>query len=210
MHNVVIPILMLVPQVLLAQQKPVDAASIQRIKNAVMQTAGSTLTLTADFTQEKELSILNDKIISAGRFYFKQENKLRWEYTHPFTYLIILHGNVITIREDEQTREFDTRSNKLFAEINNIVVGSVRGTLLNDSKNFQASYSQNHQYYIVELIPLSEKFRENLRKILIYFNKTDFSVDQVELVEPGGDRTKIIFTNKKINLPLSDEIFVLN
>ncbi|MFH1159908.1 MAG: outer membrane lipoprotein carrier protein LolA [bacterium] len=209
MHKLVIPLLILIPVVLFAQQKPLDAVSIQRIKNSVMQTAESTKTISSDFTQEKEMAILNDKIISSGKFYFKQENLLRWEYIHPFSYIITLCGNVINIRDDGQTREFNTRSNKLFAEINKIVVGSVRGTLLNDSENFKANYSQNQQYYIVNLIPQSEKFRESLQKILIYFDKTDFSVDQVELFESGADHTKITFTNKKINLPLPDEIFDL-
>ena len=43
-----------------------------------------TQTIEANFIQEKHLSILSEKIITKGKFLFKKEKKLRWEYTDPF------------------------------------------------------------------------------------------------------------------------------
>ena len=202
-------ILQALPLFLFPQQNLMDVATIQRIKNVISQTAEATKTISAGFTQEKELSILNDKIISSGKFCFRQENLLRWEYIHPFSYTIIIRGPVIRIKDDDQVREFNANDNPVFAEINRIIVGSVRGTLLRDEVNFKASYFQNVQHYIVTLIPASDVFKESIRKINLYFSKSDFSVDAVELYETGTDRTRITFRDKKINQILPDETFVL-
>src|SRR4249920_3051842 len=52
-------------------------------------------TIKSDFVQEKELSMLSEKIISKGKFWFKKENAVRMEYTEPFQYLMIINGTKI-------------------------------------------------------------------------------------------------------------------
>ncbi|MBL7137695.1 MAG: outer membrane lipoprotein carrier protein LolA [Bacteroidales bacterium] len=191
-----------------AQHKPLDAATIQRIKEGVSLAAKKTEAISSDFTQEKEMSILNDKIITSGKFYFKKERLLRWEYTHPFSYVIAIRGDVITIRDEGEVRSINTQTNKVFAEVNRIIIGSVRGTLLDDD-NFRADYIQSNGHYTVSLSPISSALQESLSRIVIYFDKTDFTVDKLEMYEPAGDFTRITFSKKQLNQPLSDEIFHL-
>jgi len=191
-----------------AQYKPLDAATIHRIKEGVSRAAKTTETICSDFTQEKEMSILNDKIITKGKFYFKKEQLLRWEYIHPFSYIIAIRGDVITIRDEEEVRSFNTKANRVFAEVNRIIVGSVSGTLLEDD-NFTADYAQGNSHYIVTLSPISATLQEGLNRIVIYFSKTDFTVDKLEMFEPAGDFTMITFSKKLLNQPISDEVFIL-
>lgn len=191
-----------------SQNRPLDATAIQRIKQGVQQAAKTTTTISSDFTQEKELSILNDKIISSGKFYFKKERSLRWEYIHPFSYIIALRGELISISNEGEVKSFNTQSNRVFAEVNNILIGSVNGTLLDDN-SFSAGYSQNRDHFIVTLTPLSPSLKENLEKIIIFFDKANFTVNQLEMVEPAGDFTRITFSKKQLNQPIPDEVFVL-
>ncbi len=191
-----------------AQNKPLDAATINKVKSGVADCAASTTTIFSDFTQEKEMSILNDKIITSGKFYFKKEKQLRWEYVHPFSYVITINGDEITILNDGKISSFNSQSNKIFSEVNKIIIGSVRGTLLDDD-TFSASYSQSNGNFIVKLTPLSPRLKESLQEIIIHFNKKDFTVDRLEMIEQGGDFTKINFTDKRINEPISDEKFIL-
>lgn len=192
----------------IAQNKPLDALTIQRIKDGVSATSGKTKTISSTFTQEKEMSILNDKIITSGKFYFKKEKLLRWEYIHPFSYIIAIRGDVISIRDEGEVKSFNTQSNKVFAEVNRIIIGSVNGTLLEDDA-FAADYGQSNGHYIVMLTPLSASLKESLSRISIFFSKTDFTVDKLEMVESAGDFTRITFSNKQLNQPIPDEVFVL-
>lgn len=191
-----------------AQQRPVDAETILVIKNGVAKASAATETISSDFTQEKEMSILNDKIISNGKFYLKKERLLRWEYLKPFEYQIAIRGDVISIRDEGKVKSFNTQSNKVFTEVNRIIIGSVNGTLLEDP-GFQAEYRISSSHYIVSLTPSALSLRESLEKIVIYFNKTDFTVDKLELIEPAGDFTRITFTRKQLNKPIPDEVFIL-
>jgi len=192
----------------LAQQKPLDAVTIQHIKEGVSLASKNTETISSNFTQEKEMSLLNDKVITTGKFYFKKEQFLRWEYIHPFAYAIAIRGNEISIRDEGVVRTFNTQSDRIFSEVNRIIIGSVNGTLLDDD-SFTADFNQSNAFYIVALYPISVSLRESLDKILIYFNKIDFTVDKLELIEPAGDFTRITFMQKQLNKPIADEVFIL-
>ncbi len=208
MHRFIPVIFFFIASVAGAQNKPLDASTIQQIKVGVAQAATKTKTISSDFIQEKEMSILNDKIITTGRFFFKQEQFLRWEYIHPFSYVIAIRGDLISIQDEGKVKSFNTQSNKVFAEVNKIIIGSVNGKLL-DNNTFTATYIQNKDYFVVSLTPVSAILKESLNRITIYFNKKDFTVDKIEMHEPGGDFTRITFTNRQLNQPISDEVFIL-
>ncbi|MBN1200088.1 MAG: outer membrane lipoprotein carrier protein LolA [Bacteroidales bacterium] len=208
MHKLLLILSLMIFHVAGAQNKPLDAIAIQRIKQNVLQTAKTTSTISSDFIQEKEMSILNDKIITSGKFYFKKERSLRWEYLHPFSYVITLRGDLISVNDEGVVKSFNTQSNKVFSEVNRIIIGSVNGTLLDDD-SFIALYSQNKDYYIVSLTPLSATLKENLEKIVLFFDKTDHTVDQLEMFESTGDFTRITFIKKQLNQPIPDEVFIL-
>ena len=49
--------------------------------------------------------------------------------------------------------------------------------------------------------------KEMISEIQIYFDKKDYSMSKLKLIEPGGDYTNIEFTNKKFNTTIPDEKF---
>ena len=164
-------------------------------------------TLECDFTQEKNLSVVAEQVISKGKFYFKKENQLRWEYTDPFSYIIIIRNNEIYIKDDSKESHFDAQSNKIFGEINNIIVGSIRGTILNDEKNFRVNFSEGNDLNMVRLYPKTPGLKNFFSEIRIYFDRLDYTVTRLEILESSGDNTRIVFSNKKQNLPVPDEKF---
>jgi outer membrane lipoprotein-sorting protein len=81
---------------------------------------------------------------------------------------------------------------------------------LNDEVNFKAYFSESKSEFIVRLKPLAAKLKESLKEIIIHFDRMDYTVNGVEMMEAGGDCTRITFTNKKLNQPISDEKFMLH
>jgi outer membrane lipoprotein-sorting protein len=170
----------------------------------------STLSIEASFRQEKNLSVLSEKIITKGLFLFKKENKLRWEYTDPFHYLIILNkGTIYTLDEDKKSK-IDLRSNKMFTEINAIMMGCVQGNLFNDEKKFSSQFLENSNQYLVRMKPLDTNLKSYLSGIWIYLDKKDMTVTRLEMHEPSGDNTMVDFLQKKLNIPLADDKFLLH
>jgi len=194
-------------QAAIAQHNPMQKKDADRVKQYITEATIKITTIQSEFIQEKELSVLSEKIISKGIFYFKKERQLRWEYLDPFKYLIIINNDNLLVRDDNKENRFNLQSNKVFREINKIIMGAVQGTLMNDVKNFNSSIYDENSFYLCKLIPLNSKVKESISEIWLYFNKNDYTVDELELRESSGDYTRISFVSKQLNPPLSDEKF---
>jgi outer membrane lipoprotein-sorting protein len=190
-----------------AQLKPMDMGAVSRLRAAMKEAALRTSSLTADFSQEKEMTMMEENIISDGKFFFKKEKLLRWEYIHPYRYVIIINNDKITLQDGERTSTFNTQTGKEFREINNLIIGSINGTLLNDDKNFAPSFFDSPDASVVKLKPLAPGLKATLSEIAIWIDKTTLTVNKLEMTEVNGDKTRIAFSGKQINKPVPDEKF---
>ena len=168
-----------------------------------------TTSITAEFIQEKEMSFMEEKVTSSGKFYFQKENLMRWEYTEPFAYAIILNGERIRIIDEGKVKDFDAGANRMFMEISQVMTGMVNGTLLN-SDEFVTTWFEADGYYRAEMVPAGAMMKEYLAKIDLKLNKKDLSVDELKMFERSGDYTAVIFRNKRLNETIPADIFRLD
>jgi outer membrane lipoprotein-sorting protein len=162
----------------------------------------------SNFTQEKYLSVMSEKIITKGHFYFKKVNMLRWEYSDPYNYVIAINKDKMFIRDNNKITKYDINSNKMFKSVNEMMVNTVQGNLLNN-KDYKPAFYENDKNYLVELTPVQKAAKDFLKNIYLYINKTDYAVVKVKLTEPGDDYTTIDFTDRKSNQPIADEKFTI-
>jgi outer membrane lipoprotein-sorting protein len=165
-------------------------------------------TIQSDFVQEKNLAMLSEKISSSGKFWFKKDNLVRMEYTAPFKYLMIINKNNVFIKDDQKENKISARSNKLFQQINRIIVDCVQGTAL-DNKDFTVKTMEGKDGYLIYLSPVVKSMKELFNHINVVVDKKDYSIVRMEMVETGGDNTIIRFTNKQLNIPVSDALFAI-
>ena len=184
--------------------------NLEQFKRSLTETAKNTLTMESRFVQEKNLDVISEKIISHGNFFFKQQNNLRWEYTDPYRYLIIINGDKIFVKDENRENRFDASSNQLFSEINAIMIGCIRGTILENVKQFSIEYLENSENYLLKLYPKESRLKNVVAEIRICFIKKTFIVSKIEMHESSGDFTKIIFSGMKLNNPVGDENFRIN
>ena len=52
-----------------------------KIRQQIEAAASNMKSMQCDFVQTKYLRMLNDKMVSTGKMYYQQSDKLRWEYT---------------------------------------------------------------------------------------------------------------------------------
>lgn len=178
------------------------------LKQKIETMSKATTSIESDFVQEKNLSMLSEKIISKGHFVFKKENLLRWEYVSPSKYLIVINKDKVIIKDEKKTTKYDMNSNKVFKEINDIMLSCVQGTIFKSNK-FKTAYFENEKGYKLELIPQVKNMKETFKKINLYFDKNVTSVSKMEMVESNEDITSLDFTNKKLNGPIAETIFTV-
>ncbi|MGQ0829944.1 MAG: LolA family protein [Bacteroidota bacterium] len=210
MKNVFFTYLLFLPVILFAQ----IPAGFKPLKDTVafkqkMESQSKLInSIESDFTQEKYLSVMSEKIITKGYFHFKKTNMLRWEYTDPLKYLIVISKDKMFIKDKGKVSKYDINSNKMFKSINEMMVNTVQGNLL-DSKDYKAKYYENDKQYLLELSPVQKAAKDFLKYIHLYIDKTDYAVVKVKMIEPGDDYTTIDFTNRKTNQPIGDEKFII-
>jgi len=182
-----------------------DAAFVTRFSAASQKTS----TIKSDFTQEKNLSLLADKIVSKGKFWFKKENKVRMEYTTPFQYLMIINGSDIYVKDSQKENKISAKSNKLFQQINTVIVECVQGKALQGS-DFSTRIFEGSSSFLAELTPINKNMKSLFKNINLVIDKKDDAVSKIEMHEPSGDYTIISFVNRELNTTLSDALFAVH
>jgi len=190
-----------------------DSLNVESMKNVnefltqVEKESKNTLSISSDFTQEKHLSFISEKVISKGKFYFKKENLLRWEYIEPYEYLIVINGDRFYIRDNDRVISFDIKSSKMFTEINDIMLSALTGDIFKDKTKFTPAFFETRSEYIIKLLPASGNMKKFLTKIVLFFSKVDYSLIKLQMIEKNADKTDITFSNKIMNNEIPDEKF---
>lgn len=191
-----------------AQEKTfVEISDIEKAKAELEQLTEEISTIKSQFIQEKHLSFLTENIISKGEFYFKNPSRLRWEYTEPFEYIIVFTDKNIFIKDEGNISSFDTESNKMFSEINNIMTGTIQGNIFNDSERFSVEYFENDDQYLLKLIPKMQEMKNMLKSIRLFIDKSDLSVAKIKMTESSDDYTSITFIDRKLNTTINNDKF---
>ncbi|HVI47603.1 MAG TPA: outer membrane lipoprotein carrier protein LolA [Chitinophaga sp.] len=177
------------------------------LKQQLAKAAQQTQSIQCDFVQEKNLSMLSDKITSKGKFWFKKDNKVRMEYQQPSYYLLVINGKDIKIKDAQKESKVSGKNNKLFEQINKITVDCVQGKVL-DNTEFTAKAFENAQGYKLELTPVNKVMKAYFKNIILLVDKQDMAVSKITMEEVSGDDTTISFLHRQLNINIPDAVFV--
>ena len=181
----------------------------EQIKQKVNQTASAMKTMQCDFVQTKHLKMLNNDFVSHGKMYYQQSNKLRWEYTSPYSYTFILNNDQVLLKNKQRNDLIDVKQNKLFKEIVRIMMSSVIGNCLTDDKNYKVSVATIGNEWVATLLPQRKDMKQMFPKLILHFNAKKSVVNNVELYDKNGEKTIIELKNIRINETIPSNMFAI-
>ena len=181
----------------------------EQIKQKVNQTASAMKTMQCDFVQTKHLKMLNNDFVSHGKMYYQQSNKLRWEYTSPYSYTFILNNDQVLLKNKQRNDLIDIKQNKLFREIVRIMMSSVVGNCLADDKNYKVSVAAIGNEWVATLLPQRKDMKQMFPKLILHFNAKKSVVNNVELYDKNGEKTIIELKNIRINETIPSNMFAI-
>lgn len=179
---------------------------VPAFQKALSGANASRQTISSDFTQVKNLSMLAEKIKSKGKFYFKKEDKVRIEYTQPFSYLLVMNGGQLIVKDEQKTSKINTKNSKTMQSVNRIMVDCMRGTVFQNS-DFKTSAYESNSTYLLSLAPTTPAMKKMFSQIDVYMSRKNFDVDRLTMTETGGDFTDMDFTNTQHNVALNEALF---
>ena len=162
-----------------------------------------------NFVQTKTLKLLGDKMTSKGRLCYRQPDKLRWEYTSPYSYTFIINGGKVQINKGGRNDVIDADKNKVFKEVARIMLNSVVGKSLTDSREFAATVQSTADIHLVTLLPQKKDMKHMFSKIVLRYDRRQKMVVGVEMHERKGDSTVIEMTNVVKDKTIADSVFTV-
>jgi outer membrane lipoprotein-sorting protein len=174
----------------------------------IARAAATVNTISSDFRQEKHSGMLEEVLVSKGRFYYERPKRLRWEVTEPVQMGFIVDGQKAKRWRGEQGRQerfpiHQVPFIKVFAD-------QVFAWITADFKGLRKGYDililQNDPIEL-KLMPLSPEEQRHVKYIKITFSAADSHVNRVEIGQDTQDFIRVQFFNTALNEPLRKDLF---
>jgi len=183
--------------------KPVS--NPEKILNELKKISQSTNSIQADFQEEKYLAVLKEPEKSSGIFYYKKNDKMRWEQQTPFKYIILINGDKLRIQDAGKEKNVGS-AGRMASQIKELMIGLVNGDF-QENKAFKQTITESSDLYQITLIPINKRLKNVYQKINLTFLKSTLRLKELSFFEKGGDRNTMKFQNEKINQPIAESVF---
>lgn len=164
--------------------------------------------VSARFTQAKNMRILSKPLVSTGSFYFKAPDSVRWEYEAPVKSILLMHEG--SVKRYTQGARGLTEDAGAALQSMNVVLQEIalwsKGRFT-ESPSFAAVLKEGDGQTIL-LKPRHEGLAKIISNIEIAFAPDRPGVISKIIIREGeGGDTALLFSDVHINEPLSDSLF---
>ena len=188
-------------------QTQLSETQSQEVKTSLTKAAVSMQTLQCRFVQSKTMAMLAEPSVSEGKMYFASPDRLRWEYTAPYAFALVVNGDRIVKVTDGNAEVLDGNSGKMYQGIVGVIMGSASGKNLFDDTMFDVVIFDDGTCWKAEMTPKRRDMKRMFSQLVFHFDKKSQVIDHVEFVEPKGDKTLIRFEDIRLNEKLGEERF---
>ena len=181
-------------------------ADPEKVLAELRQSSKSTNSIQADFHEEKHIAVLKEPEKSSGVFYYKKNDKMRWEQQTPFKYIILINGDKLRIQDAGKEKNVGSAS-RMAAQIKELMISLVNGDF-QENKSFKQTIMESSDAYQVTLIPVNKRMKNVYSKINLLFSKSNLRLKELSFFEKSGDKNIMKFQNEKINQPIAESVFL--
>ena len=182
-------------------EQEVSSADKQRIFERLTELSKDTDSITATINQEKQLSLLKEKICVDGTLIMKKPNMFRWDIVKPDKSIIAVDGETMTVYHPEikEAQVYNLIGNLIARNTMRFLTITMWGSLNEIEKSFTLDILRKEDEIIFKLVPVSKMISRYVSSIIIqYEEKTGFPRG-FEITTPKGDKTVTRLSNIKIN-----------
>lgn len=173
----------------------------KRIFERLRELTKDTDSITATVNQEKQLSLLKEKVCIDGTVIMKKPNMFRWDIAKPDKSVIAIDGETMTVYHPEikEAQVYNLTGNLIARNTMRFLTMTMWGSLTEIEKNFTMDILRQGDEIIFHLEPLSEMIGRYLSSIIIYYDEETGFPRSFEIITSKGDKTVTRLSNIKIN-----------
>ena len=182
-------------------EQEVSSADKQRIFERLTELSKDTDSITATINQEKQLSLLKEKICINGTVIMKKPNMFRWDIVKPDKSIIAVDGETMTVYHPEikEAQVYNLIGNLIARNTMRFLTITMWGSLNEIEKNFTFNILRKEDEIIFKLVPVSKIISRYLSSIIIHYEESTGFPRGFEITTPKGDKTVTRLSNIKIN-----------
>ena len=182
---------------------PADKAG--EVMRKLTSAASEIKSLQCSFIQTKTSTLLAEAAVSKGKMAFSSPDRLRWEYTEPFSNVLIVRGDSVYM-SGHQARA-GSAAERIQKAITGMVTGMVSGRKLFDESQYEIQLFDDGRRWRAEMLPKSRSMKRMFTRLTLCFDKQSQRVVEVKFVEVCGDQTTIQFKEVVCNAPVDQSLF---
>lgn len=167
-------------------------------------------TLSARFTERKEIGLLKNAVVQKGVFSHTKPDKFLWEYTSPEPKILLMNDKTLVAYYpvQKQAEEIQTRLSKRLVKYFGL------GQVFVDLKEYyDLSLSSDNTVpgtHLIVMKPRVRRLEKRLMEVRLWLDDEINQVRQLEYRETDGDRTQFIFDDVKVNTDIPSSRYVIN
>lgn len=165
--------------------------------------------ITSHFTQTKYLTLINNKLVSEGTFYYQKRGKIRFDYTQPKSMSIIMMPDKLQIIASDRKTTYDLSTQKSLAELAAVMDACISGKIKDLPKDFVAEYRMENDAHVIRITQLNKSVKNPYSLIELRLNLNNYCLEQLTLFEKSDDFTTYNFTNISVNQILKSSLFMI-
>ncbi len=188
-------------------EKPLSESESQKVVAKLTEAAVAMQTLQCRFVQEKTSSMLAEPSIAKGIMHYAAPDRMRWEYTEPYTFALVVNGERIVKVTDGKAETMDAKSGRMYQGMVGLIMGSASGKKLFDTSVFDVVLYDEEACWRAEMTPKRRDMKRMFSQLVFRFNKKTNGISCVEFKEASGDVTSIRFEDIKLNEAIGEDCF---
>lgn len=186
-------------------QKDENNEGIQQFMSQLESAAARIDSFHAFFIQEKELSLFAETMVFHGELLVVRPDKLRWEFISPVPSILILNGDIgMRCNAESTPTEFDLRTDPIMRSVAEQLWLWLGGDYSRLSDSFTLEKKGQNALFIS---PKERDISAFIESVTVTFNLANMQPQQVEIREPGGDLTRLRFSEYTYNVIPTDLMF---
>lgn len=164
-------------------------------------------TIECNFTQTKKIKNIRQPIIADGRFYYDNNRLMAMIYNTPKGDKVIMSQDSFTVIAGGKKMVSESSSNPMMAQISYMMQACMSGDVTKLGRGWDMDISEQSLGYMIKITPTDRRVQKYVNAMLMYFDKSDLTLDKLRIEERNDCYTEYEFKNKQLNGKLDKSVF---
>jgi len=198
-----------------SKKDPEAAAQRERLAQILArfdETQVSTRTLTASFSERKEIKLLKDPVLSRGRFFYTKPDDVLLQYTEPeLRYLLFTKKEQLYYFPKQKRAERGTSARVHDYLFRFLAIGQTSDSL---RKFYEIALDESNNdvkdTYLLLLKPRKRIVKKAVQEVRLWVSKERLLPVCMQWREPDGDSTTITFEEVRFNPDIQASVYKID